>query len=203
MGYAGKYVSKTETTLPGNFTGRYWGRFNKAAIPYGRPQTIELTDHQANQQARILRRLAEKHTEERKWKAFLSPSNPNRSFHWGSRQDWERLNSARHAGAKSIKWIQICADSESGVVDITQRTAAIAHHKPPTKWKLRRNSRVRYLGDVDRVMELLQTGMERGLFPAERMYRPSEQRRRAKPRWNSLPGRCASHGPWQPRLPRP
>lgn len=61
MSYLAKYVAKADQTLPGNFTGRYWGKFNRAALPESPKTSLILTGDQANRLNRIRRKVVEIH----------------------------------------------------------------------------------------------------------------------------------------------
>jgi hypothetical protein len=42
MNYFAKYIGKTDQTMPGNFSGRYWGKINSKRLPCSEPQSLDL-----------------------------------------------------------------------------------------------------------------------------------------------------------------
>lgn len=57
VSYLTKYLGKDDQTRPGDFTGRYWGCFNKDALPLAPVRREEKTDREAVLIRRVIRKL--------------------------------------------------------------------------------------------------------------------------------------------------
>jgi hypothetical protein len=95
MSYLVKYISKGDQTLPGNFSGRYWGKHNQEHLPTVEPITEELDEKTANQIRRIARKKVQKDVENSRWQRFLEAEN-EQFWRVGGRLFWESLKSAKH-----------------------------------------------------------------------------------------------------------
>jgi hypothetical protein len=71
MPYLTKDISKDDQMRPGNFTGRYWGRFNAQALPVCQTESIDLTGREGGVGLRWARRITQKHVENSRWNAAL------------------------------------------------------------------------------------------------------------------------------------
>ena len=60
IGYMASYMAKKDQTLPNNFTGRYWGYFNKKELPFGKETCIPLGKENAIKIRRIFRNKIKK-----------------------------------------------------------------------------------------------------------------------------------------------
>jgi hypothetical protein len=155
ISYLAKYISKGDQTRPGNFTGRYWGVHNKAALPTATPKEIELPRKEANMLRRIARKKIQKDVEKSRWKRFMDEKGRWSEF---TRLDLERLKMAKHGGAKSFKF----QFKETGRVvewegrnfrvegwrTVTCATSYLAFHKSPKRWRARNNETVRVFCDA-------------------------------------------------------
>lgn len=72
--YIAAYASKKEQVRPGNFTGRYWGKFNSAGLPIAPLVTDALNRNQAIVANRIARKLLEKQVNARRVRIALDAS---------------------------------------------------------------------------------------------------------------------------------
>jgi hypothetical protein len=73
LGYLCKYISSDkDQTRPGNFTGRYWGNFNKVALPFSETETIDFESYRESVVvARWIRKRIEKNVNESRWHNLL------------------------------------------------------------------------------------------------------------------------------------
>jgi hypothetical protein len=76
--YLSSYVSKKEQVMPGNFTGRYWGKLNGSALPVSPLVVDALSRNQAIAANRIVRKVLEKQINARRVRTALDQSV------WGS-----------------------------------------------------------------------------------------------------------------------
>ena len=60
IGYMASYMAKKDQTLPNNFTGRYWGYFNKKNLPFAEEKCIPLGKENAIKIRRIFRNKIKK-----------------------------------------------------------------------------------------------------------------------------------------------
>jgi hypothetical protein len=101
MSYLVKYISKGDQTMPGNFTGRYWGKHNQEHLPTVEPVTEELDEKTANQLRRIARKKVQKDVEHSRWQRFLKAEN-EQFWRVGGRLFWETLKSAKHGSKPKL-----------------------------------------------------------------------------------------------------
>lgn len=96
MAYVTSYISKDDQTLPGNFTGRYWGIINREHLPRIAPTEYDVSDAAAVQINRWRRTLSRKYQEHSRWNKWASllvklPGN----YNWMSRTEYEYAWSQR------------------------------------------------------------------------------------------------------------
>ena len=90
MAYVASYISKQDQTLPGNFTGRYWGILNRAHLPTVPATTYEVTERQAVQINRWKRTLTRKYQEQARWNTWAKLwKNLPGNYGWFSRTEFE------------------------------------------------------------------------------------------------------------------
>ena len=155
INYLAKYLSKDDQTRPGNFTGRYWGIHNKAALPMATPKEIELPRTVANKLRRIARKKIQKDVEKSRWKRFMDEKGRWSEF---TRLDLERLKMAKHGGSKSFKF-QFMETGRvveyegikcrvQGWVSVHCSLSLLENHRPPKRWRARNNETVRVFCDA-------------------------------------------------------
>lgn len=90
MAYVTSYISKEDQTLPGNFTGRYWGIINRAHLPAIAGTEYEVSEAAAVKINRWRRTLSRKYQEQSRWKKWntLLTKLPGK-YHWISRTEFE------------------------------------------------------------------------------------------------------------------
>jgi hypothetical protein len=71
VGYLVKYLGKDDQTRPGDFTGRYWGCFNRSALPLAPVRKKEIGSREAFRMRRVLRKLTESQIKARRMDASL------------------------------------------------------------------------------------------------------------------------------------
>lgn len=94
VSYLVKYLNKGDQTMPGNFSGRYWGKINVAHLPAVEPETLELDEKEAAKIRRIARKKIQKDVENSRWKRFLKQEE-EQFWRVGGRLFWETLKSAK------------------------------------------------------------------------------------------------------------
>lgn len=184
ISYLVKYLNKGDQTLPGNFSGRYWGKHNQEHLPTVEPETQELDEKRANMIKRIARKKVEKDVERSRWKRFLDREN-DQFWMVGGRLFWETLKSARHSGARMsydgcecVRRPLLWMYKQGGPIEID----GVQYFQPyeyreipfsvdlirkdlrqlPKRWKARNNDRVRLMCDASAFMMAI-----------ERMDRPA------------------------------
>jgi hypothetical protein len=161
MSYLAKYLSKGDQTMPGNFTGRYWGKHNEKDLPLAEITETEVSAEQANRIRRVARRKVQKDVEASRWKRFLEDRS---NWQYGSRQNWERLKMAKHGGSKRlIGWVYDAGgwtETEHGVVSVPPHHVQISWYpeflswyRLPKRWKSRNNQTVRVMCDASAFMK--------------------------------------------------
>ena len=170
VSYLVKYLSKEDQTMPGNFSGRYWGKINVRCLPVVAPETTELDRSEAFMFRRIARKKMQKDVEASRWKRFLQKENEQ---YWriGGRLFWECLKSARHGTPRKkgndgdykphfMGWMF----KDGGTIEVDGETYIIPHEyqshpfpvdllrrdirQLPRRWKARNNDRVRIMCDA-------------------------------------------------------
>lgn len=71
VGYLAKYLGKDDQTRPGDFTGRYWGKHNEAALPVADLKKHSLSDSDAVRVRRVFRGLIKSQVNEGRRAAVL------------------------------------------------------------------------------------------------------------------------------------
>lgn len=96
MAYVTSYISKEDQTLPGNFTGRYWGIINRENLPVVEATEYEVSDKTAVRINRWFRTLTRKYQEQSRWKTWTKlRSTLHGNYHWLSRNEFEHAWSQR------------------------------------------------------------------------------------------------------------
>lgn len=178
VSYLIKYLSKEDQTMPGNFSGRYWGLLNKPSLPVVEPVMVEQEEKRANMVRRIARRKMQKDVEHSRWKRFLEKEY-KQFKNVGGRLFWELLKSKRHSSKDKIdeegyrkprflKWSfkdgwPVEVDGEIYFtppsfhelpfsVDLLRRDV----RQLPRRWKARNNDRVRLMCDAAAFMQCVE-----------------------------------------------
>ena len=161
MGYFAKYLGKGDQTMPGNFSGRYWGKVNAARLPTAASKSIEVPDKVAATIRRFARKKMQGDVSSSCWKRHLEHLRRD-GWHL-SRLQWERAKAQFHAGAQRIAvWTTLPAmtHTEDGMTykipashlrlryDREQFRGILHDHPLPKRWRLRHNDRVRLLCDA-------------------------------------------------------
>lgn len=71
VSYLAKYISKDDQTRPGDFTGRYWGVFNRVSLPLSSSISQQLGDFEAVKIRRWMRKIAKARVEASRWKRVV------------------------------------------------------------------------------------------------------------------------------------
>lgn len=169
MSYLVKYITKEDQTMPGNFTGRYWGKINSPCLPCVERQTLDLPKEKAFQLRRWARKKIEKDVNGSKWRRWLEEMR-ERSWQGVTRLGWQVAKSAYQGGAERVPmWQRI----EKDVVEIEGEQCIapacdllmrydrenfrrmLADYRLPRRWKARNNQRVRLLCDASRFVEAI------------------------------------------------
>lgn len=161
MGYFAKYLGKGDQTMPGNFSGRYWGKINAKCLPVAPAKALEVPDKMAATLRRIARKKMQGDVSSSCWKRHLE--HLYRDGWQLSRLQWERAKAQFHSGAQRIAvWTTLPAmqHREDGMTfsipasdtrlryDREQFRGILHDHPLPRRWRLRHNDRVRLLCDA-------------------------------------------------------
>ena len=168
MGYFAKYLGKGDQTMPGNFSGRYWGKVNAARLPCAASKSIEVPDKMAATIRRIARKKMQHDVNNACWKRWLGYMwKGNFRF---SRLQWQRAKSQHHGGAQRIalwdhipalrffdqgEWWHSSAYHDRTRYDRDHFQQIIKDHPLPRRWKPRHNDRVRLLCNASAFIEQL------------------------------------------------
>lgn len=173
LSYLAKYMSKTDQTMPGNFSGRYWGKINVKGLPIAESKSIEVPKFTAQQILRIARKKMKKDTESSWWKRFLEEERrkaPKLGFDEnlvGNRLFWEHLKSARHGGARLVSWnykhVQVLGFGDDEWRNpfgfypewFQPRLTHPSMRRLPRRWKARNNDCVRLMCNADAFIKAL------------------------------------------------
>lgn len=169
MNYFAKYIGKTDQTMPGNFSGRYWGKINSKRLPCIEPQSLDLPKKIAFQLRRWARKKIENDVNGSKWRRWLeSMEGETPNYVLGSRLGWEHGLAQLRSGKEMLKWWRWNrggAFNEDGFnfhiephLDqwicwkefLTSRKGSM-----PKKWRARNNQRVRVLCDASLFIEAI------------------------------------------------
>ncbi len=161
MGYFAKYLGKGDQTMPGNFSGRYWGKVNAARLPVAPAKAIEVPHQIAATIRRIACKKVQSDVSSSCWKRHLEHLYRD-GWHM-SRLQWEMAKGRLHSGAARIPmWMTLPAihDKVDGVsftvpasdfrvrYDREHFQQIMTSHPLPHRWRLRHNDRVRLLCDA-------------------------------------------------------
>jgi hypothetical protein len=168
MGYFAKYLGKGDQTIPGNFSGRYWGKVNAARLPVAPAKAIEVPRQIAATLRRIARKKMQSDVSSSCWKRHLEHLYRD-GWHM-SRLQWEMAKGRLHSGAMRIPvWLNLPAihDKVDGVsftvpasdfrvrYDREHFQQIMTSHPLPRRWRLRHNDRVRLLCDASKFIAAL------------------------------------------------
>lgn len=159
MGYFAKYLGKGDQTMPGNFSGRYWGKVNAARLPVASAKELEVPDKVAAIIRRIARKKVQHDVNNACWKRHLE--HLYRDGWHVSRLQWETAKGRLHSGAAIVPlWSTLPAmqhKEEDGIAfsfpahelrikyDHEHFQQILTSHPLPKRWRLRHNDRVRLL----------------------------------------------------------
>lgn len=159
--YLVKYLGKGDQTLPGNFSGRYWGKINGAALPVAEARTLQMPEAVAVGLRRIARRKVEKDVERSRWRRFFD-QNPQ-AWKMGSRLFWEALRAGRRQGKETVRWTarmggNVEVDGASYYLPLHYEhlkwpVQLLTLYHPPKRYRTKNNHRVRLFCDASRFME--------------------------------------------------
>ena len=155
--YLASYVSKGDQTLPGNFTGRYWGKINAAALPFAEMHSLDLTRGQAVIAQRIVRKVVERHVNASNMRSALRASlfaedwtvNEVHFVHQGKR------SLQHHAGGKTFMHPEHGLCDSLPTVHWSDRGEVPYGFKFPRKYRVRHGQSCSYYGDASVFSEQL------------------------------------------------
>jgi hypothetical protein len=168
MGYFAKYLGKGDQTIPGNFSGRYWGKVNAKRLPVAASKELEVPQKMAAMIRRIARKKMASDVNTSCWRRWLDRMWKS-SFRF-SRLQWERAKSQFHGGVQRIavwfhlpaerllhegEWLQSSAMDIRVKYDRDQFRHILHDHPLPKRWRPRHNDRVRLLCDASKFIEQL------------------------------------------------
>jgi hypothetical protein len=168
MSYLAKYVSKADQSLPGNFSGRYWGRFNAEALPVAPVEDHSVSSRATSMVFRWMRRIVGGHVMHARWSSYIR-SSPFMDAVDG----WTRLSAERALSGLSVVTVtrrEKVIKTPDGSVTIppgaviSHGASTIDYGRPPRRWRPRNNATVRLITDADSFGAALQRAFERGLL---------------------------------------
>lgn len=154
--YLVKYIGKGDQTLPGNFSGRYWGKINARLLPLAGEKVLEVPQSVAVRLKRIARKKMAKDVERSRWRQFFDRNK--QAWKIGSRQFWESLKAAKRQGKQTAPWVVRMGgkvETDDGIyflpyefVHLKQPVSLLDQYKLPKRYKPRNNSRVSLFCDA-------------------------------------------------------
>lgn len=167
MAYVTSYISKEDQTLPGNFTGRYWGIINREHLPVVEATEYEVSDKGAVRINRWVRTLTRKYQEQSRWKTWAKlRSKLHRNSHWISRTEFEHVWSQRtnkpHPSVCDVKmskgtfyllWTELLPQMSNG-----------SKLRPPRRIRQWNNSGGTLLCNASAFWSAVERGIERGII---------------------------------------
>ncbi|MES2593778.1 MAG: hypothetical protein V4662_00495 [Verrucomicrobiota bacterium] len=186
ISYLASYIAKKDQTRPGDFTGRYWGVFNRQCLPVGELHTMELTPQQWVRVRRLARKKIENDINRKRWSLFFKNVNPRKpapgpeygiiAKHpaiFGNRLFWGQLKSAFHGGCRRLRswhWMpgeEVQVDGSfywtiPGYSFGVTSTAIVNRFRPPSRYKARNLNRIRLICDVRGFVEAVRRGVSSG-----------------------------------------
>jgi hypothetical protein len=171
MAYVTSYISKDDQTLPGNFTGRYWGKLNAAKLPVVPTTTYEVTERQAIQINRWKRTLTRKYQEQSRWNTWakLWKKLPGK-YNWLSRTEFEHAWTQRNAPPERNATLFEVFIAKGDHWDWMPWSALLPEFcegkklRPPRRVRQWNNSGGSLLCDASGFWEAVQRGIERGII---------------------------------------
>lgn len=164
MCYLAKYVSKDDQTRPGNFTGRYWGVVSRKGLPMSRLATVLLDQPSMIKVQRWSRKLIKVNMKRSRWNNFLASKKGerHRAMFGESMQDWDRLRSAYHSGAKHLDFTAV--NSSGWISTSAVRSTFEMSCSPPGRWNVANNTTVRLLCNGSAFLTMLEKGINSGIL---------------------------------------
>lgn len=169
MAYVTSYIGKDDQTLPGNFTGRYWGVMNRAHLPVAEATVYEVSDEAAeklNRWKRTLARKYQEHSRFNKWNSMrrkvpgshMCLSRLEFAYAWSRRK--HRQGQDKHCflvpaagGGFIMPWSALTPEMSNG-----------SKLRPPRKVKVWNNSGGALLCDASGFWNAVQRGMQQDLL---------------------------------------
>jgi hypothetical protein len=170
MSYLAKYIAKNDQTRPGNFTGRYWGKFNRVALPLSETETLDIEEPaDVHKISRWMRRIIEGHMMESWWKRALEKSylQPDAG--------WSRLAAERALAGQLVVTTtrrDSTGRSTSGATEFIPAGTVVTHQligaggiiKLPPRFRLRGRGSVRLIGDVQAFRGAIMRAQAQGIL---------------------------------------
>lgn len=167
MAYVTSYISKDDQTLPGNFTGRYWGIINREHLPVVEATEYEVSDAAAVRINRWRRTLSRKHQEQSRWKKWEAVRKKVPGNHqWVTRTEFERAWSQRTSkphpaffdvfmskGSFAVGWGSLLPEMSNG-----------SKLRPPRRVRQWNNSGGTLLCNASAFWSAVERGIKRGII---------------------------------------
>lgn len=181
MSYLAKYIAKNDQTRPGNFTGRYWGKFNRESLPISPVEVIDLnTEKEVATVKRWARKIISNHVMETRWKIALSDSKG-----WmDPGKGWTRLTAEAALTGVKVMTTMKRERKDLGLPEGGQLWTQVTGPgtmKIPRKFKLGAQATIRLIVPAARFAADVLRARELGVFerqPSRKVHRIS---RRASP----------------------
>ncbi len=166
MAYVTSYISKDDQTLPGNFTGRYWGVVNREHLPFAEATEYEVSDAAAVKINRWKRTLSRKYQEASRWKkwaALRKKACPK--HHWMTRTEFENFWSQKSHPARPYFQVNT---SERNIpflwAELLPQMSNGCSLRPPRRVRNRNNSGGTLLCNASEFWAAVERGFERGIL---------------------------------------
>jgi hypothetical protein len=154
-GYLAKYLGKDDQTRPGDFTGRYWGKHNEAALPVAALRKVAVSNADSFKVRRVFRGLIKSQVNDARRLAVLKKVgwwHEKGGATWMDVEGWyNKPGSDRFLPAVSPNWTGPTRLSFPNPASRDDFNAPSLPFRMPAKWKPRNNLSVTLFCDASKV----------------------------------------------------
>jgi len=151
--YLTTYMGKSDQSLPGNFTGRYWGVIGRAHLPIGEKCQVGLPDCLAKKLIRLARRKMKADVERSRWKRLLDKGHGEQGLtRFAIETAISQRATRRCAVLYRVQESKPLGNGMRTVGGIVRTDISTRFIKPPPRYKPRRNDVVNLVCDVSQFL---------------------------------------------------
>lgn len=153
--------------MPGNFTGRYWGKFGAAALPSVCPVALDVTHREAVTVARWMRKIVAYNVNATRWKQALKRPFFNEAHGWTRTAVQQALHGGKH---RILTVVKRGFELNETLIPAGAEYWSTPYRpppqlwRPPRKYKLRAGCSVRLICDARAFADAFDRARARGLL---------------------------------------